>query len=361
MTSEQLKLTRNRLWLGITNVGFWVLVASGGLYLLAVSDAGFLDWRLGFLMSGAALAAQAVFDFLGGVWLRLQPRPTLTGFLQGWFRGVGGHTLVLIGVAMLSYASFRFSFQFWPAVLVASFGLAWGRRTLLHILTGSTDLRIADNGTQGWVATVDDPAFTGGIVGLDRRALSLLPARWWETLPKAELAVEVRRREWQIAKGLPGRAFILVLGWNLLGTWVGSTAFELARRPPTEALFGHACWMTLWAFGSLLILPAWSGQVVFASDRAAADSGLDPRPWISHFANLVGEDGSSNSGVQKIFYPIPSKGMRMRALESPQSGFIPGNLARSNLYYSWATLTPLGRAVHCNVGRPVLWVFPPTA
>jgi hypothetical protein len=53
--------------------------------------------------------------------------------------------------------------------------------------------------------------------------------------------------------------------------------------------------------------------------------------------------------------------MRLRQLGQPSTGFIPGNLARSNLYYSWATFTLLGRAVHCNVGRPSLWVFPPSA
>ena len=43
------------------------------------------------------------------------------------------------------------------------------------------------------------------------------------------------------------------------------------------------------------------------------------------------------------------------------SGTVLGNLARINLYYSWATLTLLGRAVHCNVGQPALWVLPPSA
>ena len=119
--------------------------------------------------------------------------------------------------------------------------------------------------------------------------------------------------------------------------------------------------MTLWAFGGLLLLPALSRPTVFAADRAAADSGCDPRRWISRFPNVVGEDGSSNSTVQTIFYPIPSAEFRLRQLDQPPSGFVPGNLARSNLYYSWATLTLLGRAVHCNVGRPALWVFPPSA
>jgi Zn-dependent protease with chaperone function len=159
--------------------------------------------------------------------------------------------------------------------------------------------------------------------------------------------------------GLPGRAFILLLGWNLLGAYVGMLAFKLAERPPAEALLGHACSMTLWAFVGLLVLPALSRKAVFAADRAAADSGIDPRAWITRFPQLVNEDGSSSPTVQAIFYPIPSAVSRLRQLEQPFSGFVPGNLARSNLYYSWATFTLLGRAVHCNVGRPALWVFPP--
>ena len=58
--------------------------------------------------------------------------------------------------------------------------------------------------------------------------------------------------------------------------------------------------------------------------------------------------------VETIFYPMPSAARRLRQIEKPLTGFIPASLSRSNLYYSWATLTLLGRAVHCNVGRPVL-------
>jgi len=119
--------------------------------------------------------------------------------------------------------------------------------------------------------------------------------------------------------------------------------------------------MTLWTFGGLLALPALSRKVVFAADRAAADAGIDIRSWITRFPSLVGEDGSPRDAVETIFYPMPSAARRLRQIEKPLTGFIPGNLARSNLYYSWATLTLLGRAVHCNVGRPVLWVFPPSA
>ncbi len=361
MTPEQLNLARRRLWLGITNVGFWVLTTAVGLYWLTCYDtSGFNLRRLGFTFA-AAVAVQAVFDFIGGAWLMPEPRSSMMTFLRCWSRGVLGHTLALAGVGFLSYVSFQLSGGFGPAILLATAGLALGRRHLLRAVAGVSIKELPSEGGKILTADSSDPAFTGGIVGFGQRAKSLLPARWLANLPKEELVAESSRRQWQMKGGLPGRAFILVLGWNLLGDAAGSLAFRLADRTPTEALLGHACWMTLWTFGGLLLLPALSRAAVFAADRAAADSGCDPRRWITRFPNVVGEDGSSNSTVQTIFYPIPSAEFRLRQLDQPPSGFAPGNLARSNLYYSWATLTLLGRAVHCNVGRPALWVFPPSA
>lgn len=361
MNLDQMKLARSRLRLGIANVGFWVLAACGGLYWLASLGGNLIDSRLCVLIGIAAIMAQAVFDFIGGWWLMPRPQPTATVFLRRWFPGALGHTLVLAGVGLLSYASFIFSAGFALAVLVASVALALGRSHLLRMIGGASMSKITHGGQTEISAEVDDPAFTGGFVGFGRRALSVLPANWRESLPKSELAVESLRREWQIANGLPGRTLLVVLGWNILGASVGTIALELAKRAPAEALLGHACWMTLWAFASLLVLPVLSGKAVFAADRAAADSGLDARDWIARFPVLIGEDGNARGAVQTIFYPIPSAAMRLRALDHASAGFVPGNLARSNLYYSWATLTLLGRAVHCNVGRPALWVFPPSA
>ena len=173
---------------------------------------------------------------------------------------------------------------------------------------------------------------------------------YWRTT--AEVAAEASRRRWQRENGGPRRVFVLILGWNLLGAYVGSLVFQLAGRPPAEALMGHACSMTLWAFGGLLFLPALSRAAVFAADRAAADFGHDPRDWITRFPNLIGEEGHPNPRIQSIFYPVPSAALRLRQLEKADLGFVTGNLARNNLYYSWATLTLLGRAVHCNLGRP---------
>jgi len=361
MTPEQLKLARRRLWLGITNVGFWVLTTAVGLYWLSNGDTSGFDIRRLGLVFGAAVVVQAAFDCIGGAVLRPGSPSLRTNFLRGWSRGALAHTLVLIGVGVLSYASFRLTGGFGPAILLATVGLALGRRHLLRAVAGLLTRKIPHHFGTILIADATDPAFTGGIIGLARRARSVVPASWLETLPQDELAAESSRRRWQMDSGLPSRAFILILVWNLAGGFAGSLALKLAERRPAEALLGHACWMTLWAFIGLLVLPALSRPVVFAADRAAANAGFDPRHWIKRFPHLVGEDGSSSSAVQTIFYPIPSAALRLRQLEKPLSGFVPGNLARGNLYYSWATLTLLGRAVHCNVGRPSLWVFPPCA
>ena len=353
-------LARRRLQLGITNIGFWVVAASGGLLFLGRARPNAINFSDGALVFAAAVAAQAVFDFLGGR-LLMPERPTMRTYLRSWSRGGLAHSLALTTVGVLSYTSFKLTGGFGASILVATAGLALGRRLLLRAVAGVVAKAAPAEGESRLIATATDPAFTGGILGLGPTAQSLLPERWLASEFREDLSVESVRRQWQLDNGLPLRTVLVVLGWNLLGGWAGSTAFELAARTPAEALVGYACWMTLWAFGGLLILPALSRPAVFAADRAALDAGHDPRHWIARFPNLVGEDGSPSGAVQAIFYPIPSARWRLDRLATPVSGFIPGHLARGNLYYSWATLTLVGRAVHCNIGRPALWVFPPSA
>lgn len=361
MTPEQFELARRRLWLGITNVGFWVLMAAMGLCGLDRYDTSGVGIRHLGPMFLAVLATQAVFDLVGGITLMPGPRPSVTTFLRRWSRGVFGHTLVLATVGIVSALSLRLTGGFGAGIVLTTTALVLGRRQLLRAVAGGLIVEQTRDGETILTVALDDPAFTGGIVGLGRRAKSLLPAGWMTTLPEPELAVESARRRWQIANALPARAFMLVLLWNLLGTSIGTEVFQFAARPPAVALGGHACWMTLWAFASLLVLPALSRNAVFAADRAATGPGHDPRAWITRFPALVGEDGSPDAVVQAIFYPVPSAETRLRRMVHPSTGFVSGNLARSNLYYSWATFTLLGRAVHCNVGRPALWVFPPSA
>ena len=365
MTSEQSALARRRLSLGITNVGFWVLSAISGLgWLVGNPDGGSSSFPLGLAvgMGLAIVSIQAVFDFVGGFVLIPTRHPQPLEFLRRWVRGIVAHSLVLAGVGLVGMMSLQWTGGFCVGLVLSTVALAFGRSLLHRMIAGASIREVTLESGETLLATpVEDPAFTGSIVGWGRRAKSLLPARWMDALPAAERAAELHRRRWQIAQGLPVRAFLLILFWNLLGTFLGTMAFNLADRPPGLALIGHACWMTLWTFLSLLVMPTVSRGAVFAADRAAADAGTDPRGWIRLFPQFTGEDGSPRAAIQNIFYPIPSAQTRLERLAFSPPGFVAGNLARSNLYYSWASFTLLGRAVHCNVGRPSLWVFPPSS
>jgi hypothetical protein len=358
MMPAQKQLARKRLRLGVCNVGFWVVMAGLGLWLIGSVHLSALETGLLFL---AAVSVQAGFDWVGGALLMPAPRPGLEVFLRRWGRGVCVHTGLMVAMGALSLASLRFTSGFGAAVFVGMLGLALIRKRLLAIFTGSAAWEYPGIGGQMWVAATGDPSFTGGIVGLGKQAQGLFPSAWLETLSAADTALELRRRTWQIAQALPRRDFLLALGWNLAGAGLGGWFFGWAQRSPAEALFGHACWMTLWTFLSLLVFPGLSRGSVFAADRALAAEKLDPAPWIQQFAGLIGEDGSEDSVLQTIFYPIPSTERRLEALQQRGAGVGLGNLARNHLFYSWAGFTLLGRAVHCNVGRPALWVFPPSA
>lgn len=361
MTPDQSQLARRRLWLGIANVGFWVSAAGAGLCWLVIDPAKAVGLPLFLGVCAGAVALQAVFDFIGGLTLMPGVRQSLVTFLGHWSRGVLTHTLVLAAVGIANVLSLRWTGGFGAGLVLATLALALGRRLLLRAMGTVAFTEQMPDGETILTAAVKDPAFTGGIVGFGRRAKSLLPANWMDAVPGTEIAAESCRRRWQIANALSVRALTLILSWNLLGTFIGTQVFQLAARPPAAALLGHACWMTIWTFASLLVLPSLSRGAVFAADCAAGDSQHNLTAWITRFANLVGEDGSPNAAVQTIFYPVPSVGERLRQLAHPSRRFVFGNLARNNLFYSWGTFTLLGRAVHCNVGRPVLWVFPPSA
>jgi hypothetical protein len=170
----------------------------------------------------------------------------------------------------------------------------------------------------------------------------------------------VQRRLWEIQNQLPARALLFVLSWNLAGCGLGSLVLDLPGRAPEPALLLQCCWMTLWGFLGLLLLPTASRSAVFAADRAAAARGCDAAGWIQRFPEITGEDGNAKTVLQRVFYPIPSARERLFWLGKSQSLPVLGSVARMNLFLSLATLTLLGRCVHCNVGRPELWVFPPS-
>jgi hypothetical protein len=79
---------------------------------------------------------------------------------------------------------------------------------------------------------------------------------------------------------------------------------------------------------------------------------------LSTLDRLQDDEPQRTALIETNFHPVPS--VENRRSES-SSGFpIAWHAARMTLYVSWACMGLLVRAVHCNVGRPELWVMLPT-
>jgi hypothetical protein len=128
MTSEQSALARRRLSLGITNVGFWVLIAVAGLgWLVGSPDGRSSNFPL-WLAVGLVLAivlVQAVFDFVGGFVLIPTRHPKPLEFLRRWVRGILAHSLVMAGVGLVGKTSLHWTGGFCVGLAFSTVALAF--------------------------------------------------------------------------------------------------------------------------------------------------------------------------------------------------------------------------------------------
>ncbi len=360
MMAGQVQNARRRLALGISNVGFWVLAALAGLTWFNSRQTVPVTLGELFIVLLGAVAVQSLFDLAGGFFLMPPAGSGQRSFVRPWLRGVVTHCLLLGVAGSLNYCSFRLTGRFDAGIAAAMLGLFFFRRRILFLASGGGQNRSKFAGSSCWGVDSRDPSFTGGTSGLGRGAAILLPNAWKSQLSGPQLQTVVHRRLWEIKHNLPARSFASVFVWNLVGCGVGSYALGLPTRSPGHAMLLQTCWMTLWGFVGLLVLPSLSRSSVFEADKAASIDGCDAAAWIRQVPAITGEDGSGQVLLQRIFYPIPSTEERLRHLSGAPSLPVLGNVARANLYLSLATITFLGRCVHCNVGRPELWIFPPS-
>ncbi|MEM1423248.1 MAG: hypothetical protein AAGH64_04520, partial [Planctomycetota bacterium] len=62
--------------------------------------------------------------------------------------------------------------------------------------------------------------------------------------------------------------------------------------------------------------------------------------------------------IETIFHPIPN--VTSRSDDAPSRPPLAAwDIARTSAFLGLAGLSPLGRAVHCNSGRPALWAYLP--
>ncbi|MFT4623304.1 MAG: hypothetical protein ACI8PZ_001960 [Myxococcota bacterium] len=368
----------DRLRLGQTNVGFWVVIAASLVVvgdLPAAVDSGVGAWAA---IAAAQVAIQLPFDVVGGYSLPLRHGRWLGGldaWAAEWARGavvswglvtgVGASTLA-VGGAGGSAAAVA-----WLAAvgvgMVAAQGLlvqlVAGRRAApLGAATASVFRGIGLDPDRVRVLDVADRGFVGGWVGAPGAERLILPRRWLGG-GDAELTVLGLRRQLAVATGARAWGVLGALVFNVVGL-VGAAWLTGADLSRVDGLLVFSAAFTLWSFLGLLTLPTVSRRGVVALDRAVVER-AGSRPLVERVFTRLDhdqEDEPVRAGwIETIFHPVPSVASRsaaLRASTGPGPG-APWRVARTALFVGWGQLSWLSRAVHCNCGRPVLWALPP--
>ena len=345
---------RCRLILGMANVGFWVCLSSLALSLDWPSHLFATQSLTGFkLLTALApflagyIILQAPFDMLGGVVLPILFRrlgESMDDYIISWLRGVFVQTVIFLAIAWswLSFPTFlRELMVGWMTILLLlQLPLAW--------IVGVFYLRSSN----AWKSL--DDAFTGGVVGFPgMQSVIFATGRG----PRVRAIDERRRRHLQ-KMGLANAGIVIAVTFNLIGFLLIST---VTNSSSVAGLVEMVLWFTIWSFLGLLILPSLSRPAVYTADYVLYAKGMARDEFVSYVQGDPSQAGEEtrSSWVERIFHPVPSVSNRVARwgrLPRWSGGW---HAARYALFLSWAGLSLINRAVHCNVGKPNVWVMPP--
>ncbi len=370
---------RSRLWLGMTAVGTVTLAAAAMLisqaHVGALQLSGGTGMQEFLLILGAVGLWAAVllpFDFVGGY---LLPRrfqrvaPSLPSFTLGWTRGVVIQSLLIAAFlwSILQAAQVGGLMAAIGAVTVAQVGLVAGQK---HVAAMVARLRVrkaeSNRGSTEEstvvAATHSDSGFTGSIVGLPGFEEVIVPQSWFSQLEANQLNAELTRRCGVIQSGSRTRGIVLAIAVNTL-TFAACTQLPTAGISTVSELITASLYFTLVSLAWLLVLPRWSREGVFEADRLAFEAGV-PVNVLEAAAESIeplhDDEPKRSRRLESVFHPVPCVNRRVAEL-SLRIRSIRGfwNVARMTLFLSWSCGGFLSRAVHCNIGRPELWVMLP--
>ena len=372
---------RARLWLGISAVGTIVTASALALTfglpqraaaLVEPSLPGQLFLLAAFLVIYAAI--QIPFDVLGGYVLPRRfgrPHPSPTRFAGTLLRGIAVHTVLLtvIGVCILLAGR---ALGVWGAIgagIFASLAMLVARGPLSRCMASFRSTAAAcepfnlrGNSLRADCVASEDQGFTGGIDGVFRARKIIVPERWITLLGSAAFEVVRSRQQFAVLTGSWRRGRALAVGFTWAGIVAAAVLVGGERIGSAQGVVEMSLVFTLWSFLGLLVLPTPSRAGVAEVDGAVRQSGIDEQlvdETILKLDTLQDAETQRPAGIELIFHPIPS--VRSRT-EGPSRKHIRGYLgaARGAVYLSASGLGLLGRAVHCNCGRPALWVFLPS-
>lgn len=364
---------RSRLLLGVSAVGTWVVIASLALGLRVPSwvaehtESSLVASIIAIaFIAVLALIVQSPFDLLGGYLLPKKHRRTSVSFgmfAAGWLRGAATYTAAtaFIGVAMLLASRVMGVPGLIVTGWVSSLVLLAGRMRLAKLFGGLRDVDHSRAHDQPDTRIVDSPdvGFTGGIEGVFRPRFQFLPLRWTNALDRESLRLALRRREKAVSSGLwrRGRFGALAFVWAGI-TIAGSQVGPLAGT--AGGLLEFAAVFTIWSFAGLLVLPTLSRRASRLVDARVIEQGTAPEELASLASSLdrmQDDEPDRPAWIEAIFHPIPNASSREASPKRER--FAAWDIARTAAFLGMSGLSPLGRAVHCNCGRPSLWAYLP--
>ncbi len=377
---------RTRLWLGITGVGSIVLLSLTTLvgdFPRLIFSTG-LVWTLSDLLSlllfgCLCLVVTWPLDLIGGFFLpRMFKKHEISfqQFFQLWARGVALQATVYLVSGLLILTGGRIGGRFASVVVVAAISIClvvFQKRLAMWTVRGPAvdfDPKVASAMGQAKelglgpipAVVVDhfDPGFTGGIVGLPCGESLVLSRSWVSHLGLDQLTVAIARRHEAVMSGSRSRGMLLAFTWTMTG-FLAASHLPGAGVTSVAELVMTCSGFTIWTFIGLLVLPTISRQATYAIDCKMIRRGVSSEvlmTTLSKIDRLQDDEPSRSKFIEAIFHPVPS--LENRSLSSSKSTPFGWHSSRMMLFLSWSCLGLLSRAVHCNVGRPELWVLLPT-
>jgi hypothetical protein len=368
---------RSRLWVGILSVGTWVLLSLVVLFTINIFSKEFQNLSLSssiFIYLGLYAIISLPFDFVGGFLLpRKYGRNTQSfiNYIFSYIRGIAFQGAFLFGIAFL----FLTLLTFFPLsslllpLLLSTFAiqilLALLQKPIAMLVSKFTISKSEENSSLDEVWESSDIGFTGGIPFLQKR--TILPKKWKDSFSTDEVELLIKRRNFLKDKkshiyGICGAILFNLVGvvFGYLG-WIGS-GITLEQNGYLSFLLVWASSVSLWSFLGLLYLPSLSQKATLMGDSSWIQEDKNKvKHLITSLDDYQDQEPKRQPQIQKIFHPIASVDIRLQVLENEQStSFATWHIARYTLFFSWSILSFMGRGVHCNVGRPHLWVFLPS-
>jgi hypothetical protein len=364
---------RARLWLGITCIGTQVIVAFTAVMTdlparwLPSEEAAFTTelLTLGYFFFSLAVLLLP-FDIIGGWILPRQFQRTdqsFVSFATKLVRGIGVQLAVFTTVFVLyRLAGTRFGARATVGLFfVVQLTLVAFQLKLACWVGDLQQHRLRASGVNAVSLTSEDSGFTGGIAGFPTSDVVVLPTSWLTALPGRLQNVALLRRQLSIESGRRLFGIVLAIAWNTMSL-VAALTLPGAAVTSVAGLVTAYFYFSLFGFAGLLILPTFSRRAVMAVDRLATHSAAASEigELASSLEELAEGEPSRSASLESVFHPIPCVDRRAKALATREQHTGPAwHVARMALFCAWAFGGPLSRSVHCNIGRPDLWVFLP--